>query len=93
LPAALESTLLIFGIVLFVLKRNIDLNSNQKMIVYFSLFFSVFLAILIGLATPVLGAIVRYRVPYLPFLYSAIFISIKIPKFTIFNKIETKLCK
>lgn len=93
LPAVFESTLLILGVVFFLLKRNTDLNGNQKMIVYFSLFFSVFLALLIGLATPVLGAIVRYRVPYLPFLYSAIFISIKIPKFTIFNKIETKLCK
>ncbi len=93
LPAVFESTLLILGVVFFLLKRNTDLNGNQKMIVYFSLFFSVFLAILIGLATPVLGAIVRYRVPYLPFLYSAIFISIRIPNSSIFNKIETKLCK
>ena len=93
LPAVFESTLLILGVVFFLFKRNTDLNGNQKMIVYFSLFFSVFLAILIGLATPVLGAIVRYRVPYLPFLYSAIFISIRIPNSSIFNKIETKLCK
>ena len=93
LPAVFESTLLILGVVFFLFKRNTDLNGNQKMIVYFSLFFSVFLALLIGLATPVLGAIVRYRVPYLPFLYSAIFISIRIPNSSIFNKIETKLCK
>ena len=39
LPAVLESTLLILGVVFFLLKRNTDLNSNQKMIIYFSLFF------------------------------------------------------
>jgi hypothetical protein len=53
----------------------------------------MFLALLIGLATPVLGAIVRYRVPYLPFLYSAIFLAIPIPEFSFIKKIENKLCK
>jgi hypothetical protein len=93
LPAILESTILIFGFCLFLFKKKIPLDINQRLIIYFSLFFSMFLALLIGLATPVLGAIVRYRVPYLPFLYSAIFLTIPIPEFSIIKKIENKLCK
>jgi hypothetical protein len=93
LPAILESTILIFGFCLFLFKKKIPLDLNQRLIIYFSLFFSMFLALLIGLATPVLGAIVRYRVPYLPFLYSAIFLTIPIPEFSIIKKIENKLCK
>ena len=93
LPSILESTLLIFGFCLFLFKKRISLDINQKLIIYFSLFFSMFLALLIGLATPVLGAIVRYRVPYLPFLYSAIFLVIPIPEFSFIKKIENKLCK
>lgn len=93
LPSILESTLLIFGFCLFLFKKRISLDINQKLIIYFSLFFSMFLALLIGLATPVLGAIVRYRVPYLPFLYSTIFLAIPIPEFSFIKKIENKLCK
>ena len=93
LPAVLETTMLIFGFCLFLFKKKIPLDLNQRLIIYFSLFFSMFLALLIGLATPVLGAIVRYRVPYLPFLYSAIFLAIPIPEFSFIKKIENKLCK
>ena len=93
LPAILESTVLIFGFCLFLFKKKIPLEINQRLIIYFSLFYSMFLALLIGLATPVLGAIVRYRVPYLPFLYSAIFLAIPIPEFSFIKKIENKLCK
>lgn len=93
LPAILESTMLIFGFCLILFNKKIPFDINQRLIIYFSLFFSMFLALLIGLATPVLGAIVRYRVPYLPFLYSAIFLVIPIPEFSFIKKIENKLCK
>ena len=93
LPAVLESTMLIFGFCLILFNKKIPFDINQRLIIYFSLFFSMFLALLIGLATPVLGAIVRYRVPYLPFLYSAIFLAIPIPEFSFIKKIENKLCK
>lgn len=38
-------------------------------LVFFSTFFVLLLALMIGLVVPVLGAIVRYKVPLLPFLY------------------------
>jgi len=37
-------------------------------IMYFFYFFSILLFIMLGLTTPVLGALVRYRIPGLPFL-------------------------
>ncbi len=93
LPAIFESLILILGIVFFIRKRNKLLNNNQKLLVFFSLYFSCFLALLIGLVVPVLGAIVRYRVPYLPFLYSAILVSINFRTTDFLNKIEHKICK
>lgn len=47
--------------------ENIDLN-----LVLFCLCFAVLLYILIGITTPVLGAIARYKVPALPFLLIAL---------------------
>ena len=37
-------------------------------IIAFSLFFTVTLGALIGWVTPILGAIVRYKIPLMPFL-------------------------
>jgi hypothetical protein len=92
-PAILESTLLLIGIILMFFKRKKDLNKNQTLFIYFCIFFSLFLSLLIGLVVPVLGAIVRYRVPYIPFLYSAIFISIYLPKNKTIEKIVSKITK
>jgi len=93
IPAIFESFILILGIVLLFKKRNKHLNQDQKSLVFFSIFFSCFLALLIGLVVPVLGAIVRYRVPYLPFLYSAILVSINFSRTDFLIKIEKKICK
>ena len=41
--------------------------------VFFALFFVLSLALLIGSVTPVLGAVVRYKAPMLPFLVFALF--------------------
>jgi hypothetical protein len=40
--------------------------------VLFSLVFIVYLSAMIGLVTPILGAIVRYKLPVMPFLYLVI---------------------
>lgn len=63
--AAIENMFLILLILLipFFFKRN---KFNNWM--WFSLSFCLMLLILIGLTTPVLGALVRYKVPALPFL-------------------------
>ncbi len=43
-------------------------TTNYLNLFFFSLFFVVIVYILIGLTTPVFGAIVRYKVPALPFV-------------------------
>ncbi|GAB4450627.1 MAG: hypothetical protein Fur0028_06120 [Bacteroidales bacterium] len=82
LMAAIENTFILFLIILIPVffKKN---KFNQWM--WFSLSFSVMLFILIGLTTPVLGALVRYKVPAFPFL---LFLLIN---FIDFEKIHTKI--
>lgn len=56
-------------------------NSKELMLVLFSFSFLFILGCLIGLTTPVLGAIVRYKIPLLPFYLIAVF------TFVDFNKV------
>ena len=55
----------------------------------FALAFSLFLLTIIGLTTPILGAIVRYKIPALPFLIlvALLFLDVqKLPSFLIQSK-------
>lgn len=65
--SGVENTLFILMILLciFFYKKP---TSAQKPWIYFSIYFIILLSLLIGLVVPVLGAIVRYKVPMLPFL-------------------------
>ncbi len=71
LMAALENLLiviaLLIGIVFFTSKR---LSNNW---LWFSISFTLILFVLSGLTTPVLGALVRYKAPALPFLGVVLF--------------------
>jgi hypothetical protein len=68
IPAVIENLIfIVFFILSFLFFDKQSFNKNI-VIVLFALSFIVTLSILIGLTTPVLGAIVRYKVPYLPFL-------------------------
>lgn len=76
--------LLIIGIILIALfYRKSDYRANG--LIYFSISFTLILFVLIGLTTPVIGALVRYKVPALPFLLIIFFDLIDIDKL--------KLCK
>jgi hypothetical protein len=52
--------------ILFFDKKNLQ----QKQVVLFALFFALIQFAVIGLTTPVIGAMVRYKVVALPFLYT-----------------------
>lgn len=65
--AALEN-LVIVGLIVFAVIKFKKPEKEQLNLIYLSLTFVVLLFILIGWVTPVLGAIVRYKVPALPFL-------------------------
>ena len=80
---ALENTLLLVLIflALFFFKKP---NKVQLPYLYFGLYFTILLTILIGLTVPVLGAIVRYKIPFMPFTVTILLLSIdysKIRKF------------
>ncbi|MDQ3192066.1 MAG: hypothetical protein M3Q58_10770 [Bacteroidota bacterium] len=67
LAAAVENLLIMLLALLFItfFKKP---KKEQLPLLFFSLFFVISLAAIIGLVTPVLGAIVRYKIPLLPFL-------------------------
>ncbi len=69
---------LLFVLLIFFYKKN---DSEKLLWLWFSVSFVMILFVLCGLTTPVLGALVRYKVPALPFLF-IIFIT-----FIDFNKI------
>ncbi len=68
--AALENLFLLVFIVLglFFSRRQNFYSST----VLFSLSFTIILLIITGITTPVLGALVRYKLPALPFIYALI---------------------
>ncbi len=59
--------LLLFSVIIYRDK----LNNSQKNLLYFLLFFSITMYVLVGLVTPVMGAMVRYKVPALMTLVTA----------------------
>ncbi|MCC7050445.1 MAG: hypothetical protein IT239_01520, partial [Bacteroidia bacterium] len=84
---------------IFLFSLSIIYNNRKKahQIIYFSLFFCITLGALIGWVTPILGAIVRYKTPLLPFLviipiyyidFSKLPLIFKKPILTFYTKIE-----
>jgi hypothetical protein len=55
----------------------IDLSRLRQPLVPFCITFVVVLFVLSGIATPVVGALVRYKVPALPFLVIALLLVVK----------------
>jgi len=76
IPAFLEN-LLIWLIVFFALFFRLKkIPVDYIPLIIFSLSFTIVLFILIGLTTPVIGALVRYKVPAFPFIMAVLLIII-----------------
>lgn len=78
LLAGLENTLILIFVLTFILRNK--WNILYKIIIgnsvlLFCFLFSVLFAFMIGLTTSNFGALVRFKIPFLPFLMSAIFIT------------------
>jgi hypothetical protein len=71
IPAILENIfilgLLVLGIIQ-LLKKAVTIKEEHKNFLWFSVVFIFLLYAIIGVTTPVAGALVRYKVPALPFL-------------------------
>lgn len=85
---ALEIVLyeLLFVVFLFFKRDNSKFFDNPFIV--FGLFFSFSLLLLIGYTTPILGAIVRYRSVYLPFIFTPVLCGINIQKLLAFLQIK-----
>jgi len=68
LPAVIENIMFMLIFILSIFFFDKAKFQKNISIILFSLSFVITLSIVIGLTTPVLGAVVRYKVPYLPFL-------------------------
>ena len=69
IPALIENILIIILIFLSIVFFNIKKAKKYLPEILFISAFVITLFILIGMTTPVLGALVRYKVPALPFLF------------------------
>ena len=77
-PFTIEIILYQLLLVIFVFyqKRNNALSVNDRSFILFGIFFSLSLIIIIGYTIPIIGAIIRYRSIYFPFILSPILCSI-----------------
>lgn len=77
IPPFLENLFIVVLLGATFFYRN-KLALDQKQFLYFCLTFAILLFAVIGLTTPVLGALVRYKVPALPFLVVALLMLIDV---------------
>lgn len=74
--AAIENLFLNFFLLICLFGISSGIRQRWKSLHWSALFLVMALGVLIGLITPILGALVRYKVPILPFL---IFIALALP--------------
>lgn len=94
---AMAENILILSILLIAI-RFMKIKNESWPVVLFGLFFTLILFVLSGLTTPVLGALVRYKAPALPFLMMSLFLLIDeqklqktLNRIQLFQKQATKL--
>lgn len=85
-PAFLENMVFLFLFISALLRFRIPDKETQVLLIFFGSFI-LLLASLTGLVTPVLGAIVRYKIPFLPFLFLSLIL------LGDFNKLEAGIGK
>ncbi|MBD99251.1 MAG: hypothetical protein CMO34_05355 [Verrucomicrobia bacterium] len=62
------------------------LNKQHNNIGYFLVFFCLLVYLIIGFTTPILGALVRYKSPLIPFYLAAVFTFVQIAKMKLIRK-------
>jgi hypothetical protein len=82
MPLALELFLYQVLLVLFIFFRRWDINSKNGPFLFFAVFFTLTIFLMIGYVVPNLGSIVRYRSLYLPLLITPLLCLINWQKLT-----------
>jgi hypothetical protein len=78
-PAVLENITFLVLIFLAILKRN-QVGKISFNFIFFCFLFTFLLYAIIGISTPILGALVRYKIPAMPFLVIGILAFINLEK-------------
>lgn len=79
--SAIENLVLLISTIIILLRtgfRRIGQVLYQNPLLLYSVVFSIVLAYGVGIATANFGALVRYKIPLIPFYYSALFLIYKI---------------
>jgi hypothetical protein len=80
LVSGIENTLILILTITSIFRTNIIYFFKKMLrepILFFSLSFSIFFAFSVGISTPNFGALVRFKIAYLPFFLCSLFILIK----------------
>jgi hypothetical protein len=80
IPPLFENLLLFFLLLICFLWRK-KLSPNQARFAFFCLSFTMLVYLIIGLTTPITGALVRYKIPVAPFLWFSILLILNTHKF------------
>ena len=76
--AGIENTIILYFVLSFLLRNKLRILINiisGNSILLFCFMFSILFSFMIGLTTSNFGALVRFKIPFLPFLMCAIFIT------------------
>jgi hypothetical protein len=92
IPSVLEN-ILVFSLVFFALRNKDQLDAAKKNFVLFCLTFTIVLFLIIGLTTPIIGAIVRYKIPALPFFVFGLLLCVKQSQLTQITKRNSRLVR
>lgn len=80
IPPLFENVLLFFLLLICFSWRK-KLSPNQARFAFFCLSFTMLVYLIIGLTTPITGALVRYKIPVTPFLWFSILLTLNTHKF------------
>ena len=80
IPPLFEN-LLLFFLLLICFSWRKKLSPNQARFAFFCLSFTMLVYLIIGLTTPITGALVRYKIPVTPFLWFSILLILNTHKF------------
>jgi len=87
IPAVLENLFLLFLIIFAVIQKRKSTITSFNFIV-FCLLFTFLLYSIVGISTPILGALVRYKIPAMPFLTIAVLAFIQIQNISFIQKFK-----
>lgn len=82
-PIVIVETILLWGFLIIAIFRRKTLSVNDQRILVSAIIFCIVLALMIGWITPVIGALVRYRIPIQLALLLMAFILLKQNAFTL----------